>query len=64
MMMCTLAIAQQPQQQQPAANSEGFMYGSSRIYVVVAVVVTILTGLFIYVWMLDRKISKSEKNSG
>lgn len=34
-----------------------------KIYVVVAVVVTILLGLFIYVFRLDRKISKLEKQS-
>jgi multisubunit Na+/H+ antiporter MnhB subunit len=32
-----------------------------KIYVVVAVVVTILTGLILYVARLDRKISKMEK---
>ncbi len=34
-----------------------------KIYVVVAVIVTILLGLYIYVIRLDRKISKLEKNS-
>ncbi|HEY0678666.1 MAG TPA: CcmD family protein [Chitinophagaceae bacterium] len=34
---------------------------SGKIYVVVAVVVTILLGLFIYLFRLDRKISKLEK---
>ena len=32
-----------------------------KIYVVVAVVVTILLGLFLYVFALDRKISRMEK---
>ena len=31
-----------------------------KIYVVIAVVVTILAGLFLYVILLDRKISKLE----
>ncbi len=34
-----------------------------KIYVVVAVAVTILLGLFLYVYRLDRKISKLEKAS-
>lgn len=34
-----------------------------KIYVVIAVVVTILLGLFLYVILLDRRISKLEKNS-
>jgi len=34
---------------------------SGKIYVVIAVVVTILAGLFLYVILLDRKISKLEK---
>lgn len=34
-----------------------------KIYVVVAVVVTILLGLIIYLISLDRKISRIEKNN-
>jgi uncharacterized membrane protein YdjX (TVP38/TMEM64 family) len=34
-----------------------------KIYVVVAVMLTILAGLFLYLLRLDRKISKLEKNS-
>jgi hypothetical protein len=37
------------------------MRGNGRIYVVVAVILTILTGLILYVVRLDRKISKWEK---
>jgi hypothetical protein len=39
------------------------MRSSGRIYVVIAVIVTILIGLFIYLIRLDRKIGKLEKNS-
>lgn len=39
------------------------MRSSGRIYVVVAVIVTILIGLFIYLIRLDRKIGKMERNS-
>ena len=34
-----------------------------KIYVVVAVVITILAGLILYVVRLDRKVSKMEKES-
>ena len=37
------------------------MRSNEKIYVVVAVVITILAGLFIYVARLDKKISKLEK---
>ncbi len=39
------------------------MRSSGKIYVVVTVCLIILIGLFIYVMMLDRKISKMEKNN-
>ncbi len=38
------------------------MRTNGKIYVVVAVCTTILTGLFIYVFYLDKKISRFEKN--
>jgi hypothetical protein len=38
------------------------MRSNGKIYVVVAVCLTILIGLFIYVFMVDRKISRFEKN--
>lgn len=37
------------------------MRSNGKIYVVVAIVVTILLGLFFYVYNLDKKISKIEK---
>ncbi len=37
------------------------MRSNGKIYVVVAVCLTILVGLFIYVFMIDRKISRLEK---
>jgi hypothetical protein len=37
------------------------MRSNGRIYVVVAVVLTILLGLILYVVRLDRKLSKLEK---
>lgn len=37
------------------------MRSNGKIYVVVAVCLTILIGLFIYVFLIDRKISRLEK---
>ncbi len=42
-------------------NTTDFMLSNGKIYVVVAVVVTIVTGIFIYLVNLDRKISRLEK---
>jgi cytochrome bd-type quinol oxidase subunit 2 len=39
------------------------MRSSGKIYVVVAACLTILIGLFIYVFLIDRKISKIEKEN-
>ena len=39
------------------------MRGSGKIYVVVAVLVTIFTGLILYLISIDRKISRLEKES-
>ena len=39
------------------------MRSNGRIYVVVAVVLTILIGLILYVVRIDRKISKLEKEN-
>ncbi|MDP4262662.1 MAG: CcmD family protein [Bacteroidota bacterium] len=40
-----------------------FMYSNQRSYVVIAVILTILTGLILYMVRLERKISKFEKNA-
>ena len=40
------------------------MRSNGRIYVVVAVMVTILIGLVLYMVRVDRKISKLEKENG
>ena len=39
------------------------MRSNGKIYIVVAVCLTILLGLFLYVFMLDRKISAFEKSA-
>lgn len=38
------------------------MRSSGKIYVVIAVILTILAGLIFYVWRLDRKITKLEND--
>lgn len=37
------------------------MRSNGKIYIVVAVCLTILIGLFLYVWSVDKKVSKLEK---
>ncbi len=50
-------------QQNPSVQEqEDFMRSNGKIYVVMAVVVTIVLGLFIYLFNLDRKINKLERN--
>ncbi len=49
--------------QQAPVEMADTMRSNGRIYVVVAVVTTILIGLLLYVFRLDRKISRLEKNS-
>lgn len=39
------------------------MRNNGKIYVVVAVCLTILLGLFLYVFLVDRKISRLEKEN-
>ena len=43
-------------------NSMDIMKSNGKIYVVVAVVLVILIGLFLYVWRLDKKITALEQN--
>lgn len=49
-------------QQNVENTTENFMTSEGKIYVVVAVVVTIISGLFIYLYRLDKKISRLEKS--
>lgn len=46
-----------------ATADKGFMVSNDKIYVVMAVVVTILAGLIFYVARLDKKISRLEKEN-
>ena len=53
---CTILFAQNQ-------TTEELMRSNGKIYVVVAVCLTILIGLFLYVFLVDRKISKIEKDN-
>jgi uncharacterized membrane protein len=48
---------------QDNVTSESVMRSNGKIYVVVAICVTILLGLFLYVASIDRKIGKIEKEN-
>jgi len=60
-MFTLLAFAQPVTTQQ--AEPTDFMRSNGKIYVVVAVIIVIVIGLFIYLVNLDRKITKLEKNN-
>jgi len=55
LLFSTLLFAQDKPEMADTMRSNG------KIYVVVAVCLTILVGLFIYVFMVDRKVSRLEK---
>jgi|KBSMisStaDraftv2_1062788.scaffolds.fasta_scaffold631548_1 uncharacterized membrane protein len=58
----TIALAQGGPNDEAPRMADA-MRNNGKIYVVVAVVVAILIGLFIYVITVDRKISKLEKHA-
>ena len=60
-MFSLVAFAQSAATQ--GAEPADFMRSNGKIYVVVAVIVVIVIGLFVYLVNLDRKITKLEKNS-
>jgi hypothetical protein len=57
--LCSLLL----QAQDSTIEMADAMRENGKIYVVVAVVLTILIGLFLYLIRLDKKISNIEKNS-
>jgi hypothetical protein len=64
--MCSLLFSAACYAQNASAEQAGMAVGmraNGKIYVVVAVVVTILLGLFLYLINLDKKISRMEKES-
>ena len=56
--LCTLATAQDS----TGTGEASGLRADGKIYVVMAVVMTILTGLIIYLIRLDRKITRLEGN--
>ena len=60
-LITTVCLAQNSDPDEKAQMADG-LRASGKIYVVVAVCVTILIGLFIYLIILDKKISRFEKN--
>jgi hypothetical protein len=60
LVLCIAALAQDT----TAVNAEEAtgLRANEKIYVVAAVLATVLAGLFIYVIRLDRKITKMERN--
>jgi len=61
MIFCIPAFCQTPNS--PVEMADG-MRQSGKIYVVIAVILTILAGLIFYIIRLDRKISRMEKENG
>jgi CcmD family protein len=61
---CMLNVFCFAQQQMNTTDEDqtDFMRSNGKIYVVLAIVVTIVIGIFIYLVNLDRKIKKLEKN--
>lgn len=59
-----VAMAQGGNMEADQPQMADVMRSNGKIYVVVAVVVTIVLGLFIYLLRLDRKISKIERANG
>ena len=59
--LLTLVLQAQNGAQNEPVQMADVMRSNGKIYVVVAVVVTILIGLFVYLIGVDRKISKLEK---
>ena len=59
MLLCITVVTNA---QDTGKQSTDLMRSSGRIYVVIAVMLTILTGLILYLVRLERKISRLEKD--
>ncbi len=62
-LMLTVFVDAQDSIQKEKPQMAGLMRSNGKIYVVVTVLLIILSGIFIYLINLDRKISRLEKNS-
>ena len=61
LLICGLLVSTILFAQEKEPEMADLMRSNGKIYVVVAVCLIILIGLFLYVMMLDRKIRKMEK---
>ena len=58
---CLINVAAMAQGTNYNGDSADFMRSSGKIYVVIAVAAIIITGLFLYLLSLERKIKKLER---
>lgn len=58
---CLLNVAAMAQGNTQADDNSDFMRSNGKIYVVVVVAAIIITGLFLYLFNLERKIKRLEK---
>jgi len=63
LLVCFAVFAAAQDGDNKSAEMADALRSNGKIYVVVAVVVVILLGLFIYLFRLDRKISKLERDT-
>jgi len=61
MALAIITVMSNAQDLDPSADENSIMKSNGKIYVVMAVVVVIVLGLFLYLLNLDRKITKLEK---
>ncbi|KYP14300.1 CcmD family protein [Flavihumibacter sp. CACIAM 22H1] len=54
-------LAQSPMNEDAPVQMADGLHANGKIYVVVAVVITVVTGVILYLIRLDRKISRLEK---
>jgi hypothetical protein len=63
MLVSLIGMAQDKNPDSYRGGMADLMRSNGRIYVVVAVVLTILIGLILYVFRIDRKLTKLEKEA-
>jgi CcmD family protein len=61
-LLTTFLVRAQDSLQKEKPQMADIMRSNGKIYVVVAVLMIILAGLFVYLISLDRKLSRLEKN--
>jgi CcmD family protein len=64
LVLSLLNLAVMAQDNATIKANEDVMRSNGKLYVVVAVIVTIVSGIFLYLLNLDRKISRLEKQTG